>query len=145
VSKTAPPLGVPIAGEWDVDTGVSGRVTTGSAARAAIKALGDKLDEHTKSDQLALAALGEKLETYGETLTGLRIEQAGTRQAVEMMTEELRHARRLQLAEVKGDHAVAMETAKHKRAATGWRWKAVLALIGVAGTLAGAFAHWLTN
>jgi hypothetical protein len=142
VSKQAPPLGVPIAGEWDVDTGVADQPTAGRAARAAIKALGDKLDEHTKSDQLALAALGEKLETYGETLTGLRIEQAGTRQAVEMMTEELRHARRMQLAEAKADNAVKVETAKHKRDATGWRWKAVLALIAAASAALGA---WLNH
>ncbi len=135
--------------DWDDDSGVQeqplppGRralssVTSApeprSSAKAAfreIRALKTLIDDHSRADKLAL-------DTINVTLTGMRVEQAGTRTALEIMNSDRAHARAREIAEVENTGQVV------KLRTTG-RYRALMAAIGLAGTALGILSAYLAG
>jgi hypothetical protein len=129
--------------DWE-DTGVgevprpNGQSASARAAFREIRALRTELSEHTKSDTL-------RLDSINTTLTGMRVEQAGTKTALEAMTSELRRQHELRLAEVQTEGTGQVEKQKTERERVASSTKVLMALIALGGTIAGIVGTYLAN
>jgi hypothetical protein len=93
-----------------------------------------RFDEHAQLDREELGCIKEKLDEHGETLAKLRESAAGTKVALEALTDEMRHRR-----------AETVEIQKTKRARMSGRMKIGAAAIGAASAVITALLTYLAT